>query len=366
MSGHIIEFLRKKDYVLVEELGRGACGKTVVLRDDTINETFACKKFAPYDSVLRPVLFDNFVREIKILFRLNHKNIVRVFNYYLYPDKFTGYILMELIKGSNIEEYLAKYPEYIDRIFRETVVGFCHLEENEILHRDIRPTNILVTHDGITKIIDFGFGKNVPDVEDFDKSITLNWWCDVPMEFQNRIYEYKTEVYFVGKLFEKIITDNEIEQFSYKGLIDQMVKRDPSERISSFQRVNSEIKSEKSSDIAFSDDELNTYRRLAHSISGVISSIACSADYHSDIAANLEELYINVQLEEWIPANSIFANCFIDGDYRYDIQENVSVEVIYKFIQLLRHCSRDKKNILVRNIRSRLDGIYRHDEEIPF
>ncbi|MDY6845109.1 MAG: protein kinase, partial [Thermodesulfobacteriota bacterium] len=146
MTENIIEFVRKKDLVFEKELGRGACGRTVILYDDIIDERFVCKKYAPvYEELkeqLKEQLFENFIREIKLLHLLNHVNIVRVFNYYIYPDQYAGYILMEYVKGTDIEEYLSKHPENINGIFIQVIDGFTHLEKNSILHRDIRPLNI--------------------------------------------------------------------------------------------------------------------------------------------------------------------------------------------------------------------------------
>ncbi len=136
MPDRIVEFVRKKDLIFVKELGQGACGKTVILHDAVIDENFVCKKYAPIDEPLKQELFANFVREIKLLHILNHPNVVRVFNYYLYPDQLAGYILMELVNGKDIEEYLTLNPEQANQIFLQTVDGFNHLEKNGILHRD--------------------------------------------------------------------------------------------------------------------------------------------------------------------------------------------------------------------------------------
>ena len=137
----IVKFIRRHDYQYIRELGRGACGRTVLLCDDQINEHFVCKKFTPYSEKERPTLFDNFVRETKILHQVYHENVVRVFNYYLYPDQYTGFILMEFVDGTDIGEYLSEHPEMVNEIFLQTISGFGYLEKNNILHRDIRPGN---------------------------------------------------------------------------------------------------------------------------------------------------------------------------------------------------------------------------------
>jgi len=374
MSNRIVQFLRKRDLIFVKELGQGACGKTVILHDDVIDEDFVCKKYAPFHDSLRSELFENFVREIKLLHVLNHQNVVRVFNYYLYPEKLTGYILMELVIGRDIEEYLILKPEKANEIFIQTIEGFQHLEKNEILHRDIRPQNILVSEEGVVKIIDFGFGKLIAASVDFDKSISLNWWCEPPMDFSTQTYDYTTEVYFIGKLFEKIIIEAGIEQFAYKSLLMRMCASDPSSRIESFGKALQEILAEKFSEIDFSNAELIAYRGFAIDLSNIISKIENETKYYNDvqdIQIKLEDAYRKVMLEDAFPANTIVIRCFLNGAYYFSNRTFMEVANLKRFIELLRSCSKEKKNIILSNIFSRLDAIPRYDEkpnydDIPF
>ena len=155
MPERTVEFLRKKDLRFIDELGRGACGKTVLLHDNFIDEYFVCKKFMPTDEGQKNQLFQNFLREIKILHKLHHKNIVRIFHYYIYPEHCAGYILMEHVRGVDIENFLKQHPDMAADIFYQVVQGFSYLENHNILHRDIRPTNIIVSSNDTAKIIDF-------------------------------------------------------------------------------------------------------------------------------------------------------------------------------------------------------------------
>lgn len=369
MTDRIIEFVRKKDFAFVRELGQGACGRTVLLHDQIIDEHFVCKKFAPLNEPLKHELFDNFVREIKLLHVLNHPNVVRVFNYYLYPDQHTGYILMEPIKGSDIEEYLTTYPEHINQTFLQTIDGFSHLEKYEILHRDIRPQNILVSTEGVTKIIDFGFGKRVTTRDDFDKSISLNWWCEPPMEFATQTYDYATEVYFVGKLFEKIILEAEIEQFAYKSMLSNMCAKNPERRVKSFSLIKRDILAGRLDEIPFSEDELSAYRYFALDLSNAISKIEQGAKYFDDVAdieRKLEAAYRSVMLEQNVPSNTIVIKCLINGSYYFSKRELIEVENLRRFIHLLRSCSREKKDVIISNIFTRLNSVERYQEQSNF
>src|SRR5690606_6708854 len=219
-----------------------------------------CKKYVPHDSAHRQALFQNFVREVKLLHQVHHENIVRVFNHYLYPDSYAGYILMEFVDGKEIDEFVAARPEVLNDIFLQAVRGFSHLERSGILHRDIRPANLMVRTDGVLKIIDLGFGKHIQSSLDFDKSITLNWWCEVPEEFEKSKYDFRTEVYFVGKLFEKLILDNEIEHFKYHDLLRAMCAHATSERLTSFSEIEKNLDRDLFISIDFSYNELETYR----------------------------------------------------------------------------------------------------------
>ena len=192
MKSKLIEFIRKKDYKLVKEIGQGGTGRTVLLKDEQIGEHFVCKKYSPYYEDDKDVYFKNFVDEIKLLHLIYHRNVVRVFNYHLYPDQVTGYILMEYIKGVDIESYLKVNPDKINNIFTQAIEGFKYLEQNEILHRDIRPLNVLVSSDDTVKIIDFGFGKKIEFGDSFKKTISLNWLYSVPDEFNRKVYDFKT------------------------------------------------------------------------------------------------------------------------------------------------------------------------------
>lgn len=99
MTDNVIEFVRKRNYLLVKELGQGACGRTVLLKDDVIDELFVCKKYSPYNEAHKQEFFANFLREIKLLHDLYHQNVVRIFQlpylsreaYWLHTDGVCGW-----------------------------------------------------------------------------------------------------------------------------------------------------------------------------------------------------------------------------------------------------------------------------------
>lgn len=371
MDNQVVKFVRQKDFVLEKRLGQGAMGNTVLLYDPVINEHFACKKYEPANPARASKFFDAFVREIKLLHLINHPNIVRVFNYHLFPERALGYIIMEYVAGQTIDFYLLINPETLDEIFAQTVNGFAYLEENGILHRDIRDSNILITENKTVKIIDFGFGKQATHPKDYDKSISLNWWCDLPNEFKDSVYDFKTEVYFVGKLFEKMISDYDISDFKHNELLSKMCHIEPENRIDSFADVKKVLlAADFGAEFYYGEKEI--YRKFAEGLSGVVSAIDKDAKYYPTpftILSNLDATFKKVMLEDVIPSPSLVSSCFIDGTYKYSRAYKFPVSLLKDFSKMFRECSPEKQHIVLANLHARLDAKDRYgmrDDDIPF
>lgn len=374
MPDQIIEFIRRRDYRLEKELGRGACGRTVLLHDDLIDEKFVCKKYTPYSEEHREELFANFKREIKLLHQIYHQNIVRVFNYYLYPAEHAGFLLMEFVKGTDLFDFIENNPEQINEVFLQAIEGFRHLESNNILHRDIRPQNIMVRDDGVLKIIDLGFGKRIQNSQDFDKSISLNWWCETPNEFSESTYDFSTEVYFVGKLFEQVIHDFAIDSFQYKEVLARMCQRNPATRMKSFFDIEKEIQSKRFFEVDFSAKEMSDYRYFADQIQQHISKIERGSKYRDDperLQIELENVYRRCMLEETVPDAGILTVCFIIGTH-FLTRKGFPVDALKSFVHLLKSSPPERKRIILSNLHTRLDAVPRYtvpdenDDDIPF
>ena len=106
-NGDIVRFFKDKEYIMLDnDLGGGSFGKTVLLKDPFIDDVFVAKKYEPAfsDEDEKKKFYKNFLDEIKIMYKLNHHNIVRIYNYYAYEDIYTGFIIMEYIDCSEAYE----------------------------------------------------------------------------------------------------------------------------------------------------------------------------------------------------------------------------------------------------------------------
>jgi len=378
MNERTLVFSQGREYVLKKELGQGACGKTVLLYDGVIGEYFVCKKYSPLYEEWRESLFKGFVGEIKLLHGVHHVNVVRVFNYVLHPDKYIGYIFLEYVEGVDVEEYVRSNPEGVNEIFAQVVDGFAHLEARQILHRDIRPSNIMVTNDGVVKVIDFGFGKKAIESIDFGKSISLNWWCDLPAEFGEQRYDYSTEVYFVGKLFEKLISDNSISSCGFLPLLGRMVEKNSQNRISSFAEVRELYLENKSISMGFADWERQVYQNFSSGLGSIVTRIESDAKMVDvdEFTLRLENVYRSTMLEDYVASVSDVVRCFVNGGYYYKKNAHMRTETLSDFLGLLKRLGREKRNIIEANIHAKLKLVDRYvpappqydsfDDDIPF
>lgn len=236
----------QKNYKIIKEIGSGSFGITYLVIDERLNKYFVVKEFAceMIKDEDNKKFFKKFINEIQFLFDLHHENIVNIYDYIIDENKNIGCYIMEFIEGKNIFDYLKDNGKEMCNIFIQTLNVFKYLENKKICHRDIRINNILVTNDGILKLIDFGFVKSINDSTSIHSATQLiTYPYDWPEELRNKKQKYdnKTEIYFIGQLFLDIIDKLGIKKFKYTKIIKKMCQYEYNNRYSSFRDILSEI-----------------------------------------------------------------------------------------------------------------------------
>jgi serine/threonine-protein kinase len=232
----------------------------------------------------------------------------------------------------------------------------------------------MVGQTGQLKIIDLGFGKRVKTSADYDMSIRLNWAATIPQEFSNDTYDFTTEIYFVGKLFESLIVQNDIRDFKFTDVLRVMCSREPHLRIKSFAEVERKLGADRFADSEFSEEAVRSYRAFADSVANALAEVGDSAEYSTDldkIQTGLSTTLRQVMLEEYVPDSRLILKHLIDGSYRYFPRNKIEVAVLREFVRLLQAVSESEKRIIIGNLHTRLDTVKRfdrnlEDEDIPF
>lgn len=374
-SGDVITFDAQKNFTFLQTLGKGGTGDTHLFKDETTDMLFAIKKYVPKDVSHIDDYYNRFVDEIKILFNISHPNIVRIYNYYLYPSAKTGFLQMEYVDGVSIDNYepMPWDEKGWEEIFSDVIGAFEYLEKCHILHRDIRPTNILIDKEGNAKVIDFGFGKKIVASDNpAENSILLNWPAtEMPDEVQlNQEYNERTEIYFVGTLFRHVLS-NSGYSFRFQHIIEKMTKINPNQRYESFSEIVTDISAGVLSEINFTDEQKVYYRNFADALSNHILSHHAKYSPINDISKTLSalaELIRNSSLEQYIQNNSGLIGCFISNGYSYVSEKDIEVQTVIDFYGLVTSLSPAKQRILFDNIYNRLSAINiePEDQELPF
>lgn len=154
-------------YRIVSRIGSGGMGD-VYLAEDTILGRKVALKFLPSEVASNPERLHRFRQEARTAASLNHPNIAHVYEIGQSGD--SHFIAMEFVDGSTLSRYLAtNRPELADilKIFESVAEGLAKAHASGILHRDLKPDNIMVTHDGLVKVLDFGLAKLIskPDAD---------------------------------------------------------------------------------------------------------------------------------------------------------------------------------------------------------
>ena len=147
------------DYQILDELGSGGMGRVWRVRNVITDRVEAMKVLLP-DLAGRQELAARFQREIKLMASLNHPNIAALRTAFTADNQL--YMVMEYVEGVTLADKLEKGPipvndavNYISQVLG--AVGYAH--QQHIIHRDIKPANMMLTPQGVVKLMDFGIAR---------------------------------------------------------------------------------------------------------------------------------------------------------------------------------------------------------------
>jgi serine/threonine protein kinase/TolB-like protein/Tfp pilus assembly protein PilF len=149
-------------YEIVAGLGKGGMGEVYRARDTRLGREVAVKVL-PSALLSNPDRLRRFEEEARRASSLNHPNILTVHDVGTVDS--TPYITMELVDGKTLRELFGSYPlppKELLSIAAQLAAGLANAHDAGIVHRDLKPQNVMVTPEGVVKILDFGLAKYVP------------------------------------------------------------------------------------------------------------------------------------------------------------------------------------------------------------
>jgi len=156
-----LERLQNGRYAVLKKLGEGGKGVVYKARDTVLNRVVVIKMLK--SAVLSEDAYPRFLREAQAVARLNHPNIVSIHDIGKENEK--QFFVLEFVDGMSLRDLLRTYPEGkcdIQTVLRmgiDVCSALQYAHSQGVLHRDVKPENILITDEGTAKLMDFGLAK---------------------------------------------------------------------------------------------------------------------------------------------------------------------------------------------------------------
>jgi tetratricopeptide (TPR) repeat protein len=202
------ERVRIGPYRVVRQLGSGGMG-TVLLaarEDDEFEQRVAIKlvrRGAGSDALLQ-----RFRQERQILAALEHPNIARLLDGGTTSGS-VPYLVMEYVEGTPIDDYCREHALSIEarlRLFLQLCDAVQYAHRSLVIHRDIKPANVLVTADGIPKLLDFGIAKLTSEGSTDTRTGPMTPDYASPEQLSGKLVTTATDVYSLGLLLFEMLT----------------------------------------------------------------------------------------------------------------------------------------------------------------
>jgi serine/threonine-protein kinase len=247
---------RLAGYLVTERIGAGGMGSVYLAKRDRgdFEHMAAIKVIRP--GLLSERLVDRFRRERQILARLRHPNIAQLFDGGETEDG-SPYIIMEYVEGQPLlawaEATTASKAERIDKVLQAcAAVSFAHA--NLIVHRDITPSNVLVTQAGVVKLIDFGIARPAsandapadasasgPPSAPSLHTLSLTPGYAAPERMTGAEPTTAADIFSLGKLAEKLLHGAAADA-EFAGILARATALTPQDRYASVEMMAADIR----------------------------------------------------------------------------------------------------------------------------
>ena len=221
-------------YEIISELGHGGMGTVLLGRDPRIDRKVALKviqhkNFADPDHEEETI--KRFHQEAKAAGKLSHPNIVTVFD--VGDEDDVSYIAMEYVQGRDLSEIIKERGrlsfQEATSVIVQVAMALSYSHDHGIIHRDIKPGNIMIDKDGVVKITDFGLAR-LQEAESITKAghtVGSPLYMS-PEQLQSGDIDYRSDIFSMGVVYYELLTGvRPFQGENISELIDQIIDEEP-------------------------------------------------------------------------------------------------------------------------------------------
>lgn len=194
-------------YEILERIGSGGMADVYKGKDHKLNR-FVAVKVLKSDYRSDEVFIQKFLSEAQAAAGLMHPNVVNVYD--VGQDRGLYYMVMELVEGISLKDYIEKKGQLSAKetisISIQMVTGIQAAHNQHIIHRDIKPQNIIISKDGKVKVTDFGIARATTSTNTISTNVMGSVHYTSPEQARGGIVDEKSDIYSAGITMYEMIT----------------------------------------------------------------------------------------------------------------------------------------------------------------
>ncbi len=195
-------------YQIIEELGKGGMGKVYKALDTEIREKVALKLIKPEISVDKKTI-ERFQNELKFARKISHRNVCRMYD--LNKDAGSYFITMEFVSGEDLKSFIRRsgrltISKGID-IAKQICEGLDEAHRLGVIHRDLKPGNIMIDNDGNARIMDFGIARSIEGKGITGAGVMIGTPEYMsPEQVEGKDVDQRSDIYSLGVILYEMLT----------------------------------------------------------------------------------------------------------------------------------------------------------------
>jgi hypothetical protein len=197
---------RVGDYEIVSMLGVGGMGSVYRVRNVISDRTEAMKVLLP-NLVAEPDLAVRFISEIRMLASFDHPNIAQLHTAFQVDNQLV--MMMEFVEGSTLEQIAKQGPipqSDVIKYIQQVLAALSYAHGRGVVHRDIKPANIMVTSQGVVKLMDFGIAKSRTEQDLTRPGTTMgSLYYMSPEQVRGGTVDARSDIYSVGVMMYELL-----------------------------------------------------------------------------------------------------------------------------------------------------------------